>query len=128
MRIGDGKFEKRLRKKVLRGLRGWPLATIAYYGPDLSRASKVAVGIIQREGGHADEMRTWVSADDDVRRDPVVCEEVLKFLDQHDIKSVAVSGSIIGCPHEEGIDYTGEWCPLCTFWRGRDRFTGKLLS
>ena len=27
---------KRLRKKARRGLRGWPLATIAFYGPNLS--------------------------------------------------------------------------------------------
>ena len=25
------------------------------------------------------------------------------------------------------IDYEGEWCPVCHFWKGRDRFTGELL-
>jgi hypothetical protein len=34
---------------------------------------------------------------------------------------------IIGCPHEEGIDYEGATCPACPFWAGRDRWTGKRL-
>jgi hypothetical protein len=30
---------------------------------------------------------------------------------------------IIGCPHEEGIDYPEkEDCPQCPFWKGRDRW------
>ena len=40
------RFLKRLRKKARKGMRGWPAATIAFYGPDLVRASKVAVGIL----------------------------------------------------------------------------------
>ena len=31
---------KRLRKKAKRGMRGWPVATIAFYGPDLTRPPK----------------------------------------------------------------------------------------
>jgi hypothetical protein len=32
---------------------------------------------------------------------------------------------IIGCPHEEGIDYPlGSTCPLCPFWKDKDRWTG----
>ncbi len=32
---------------------------------------------------------------------------------------------ILGCPHEEGIDYAvGEACPQCPHWAGRDRFAG----
>jgi hypothetical protein len=37
-------------------------------------------------------------------------------------------GRIIGCPHEEGIDYPeGSMCPKCPFWSSRDRWTGELL-
>ena len=37
------RFLKRLHKKAKKGLvRGWPVATIAFYGPNLSRATKVA--------------------------------------------------------------------------------------
>jgi len=31
-----------------------------------------------------------------------------------------VTDGIIGCPHEEGIDFpVGEGCPYCPFWRGK---------
>jgi hypothetical protein len=36
---------KQLTKKARRGMRGYPLGTVAYYGPDDRRATKVAVGI-----------------------------------------------------------------------------------
>jgi Protein of unknown function (DUF1186) len=36
---------------------------------------------------------------------------------------------IIGCPHEEGIDYPlGRACPQCPFWAGIDRFTQEPIS
>src|SRR6266545_2475813 len=34
----EDRFLKRLRKKARKGLRGWPIATIAFYGPNLSQA------------------------------------------------------------------------------------------
>lgn len=121
------KFQKRLLKKSRRGFRGWPLATVAFYGPDLSRASKVAVGIIDSEAGEARDLRSWHSDIADVRQDLAISQEIVAYIDDHEVKSVTMSGGIIGCPHQEGIDYQGDWCPQCEFWRGRDRFTGKLL-
>ena len=41
-----GQARKRLGKKAKKGFRGFPLATIAFYGPDRSRATKLTVGII----------------------------------------------------------------------------------
>jgi ParB-like chromosome segregation protein Spo0J len=38
-----------------------------------------------------------------------------------------LAGAQIGCPHQEGIDYEAEWCPVCEFWYSRDRFTGQLV-
>jgi hypothetical protein len=47
---------------------------------------------------------------------------------QHKVVSVAMADRIIGCPHEEAIDYPrGTVCPECPFWRSRDRFTGELV-
>lgn len=40
-----------LKKKARRGFRGYPAATIAFYGPDDTRASKVAVGIVEAADG-----------------------------------------------------------------------------
>ena len=59
----DNRFLKRLRKKAKKGLRGWPLATIAFYGPNLSQATKAAVGIIPSENAEAEEMLAWHGRD-----------------------------------------------------------------
>jgi hypothetical protein len=124
----EERFFKRLRKKAKKGMRGWPVATIAFYGPNLTQASKVAVGIIPAEGADVEELRDWKVEHGDVRNDPVVIREMLDFIQQHGALSVAMTDGIIGCPHQEGIDYEGEWCPLCDFWRGRDRFTGEMIQ
>jgi hypothetical protein len=52
----------------------------------------------------------------------------LELIEEQGALSVAMVGGIIGCPHQEGIDYEGEWCPICEFWHGRDRFTGKMVQ
>jgi hypothetical protein len=124
----DSRFVKRLQKKPRKGMRGWPLATIAFYGPNLSQATKVAVGIIPSENADVSQMRDWKVEHGDVRNDPTIAREILEFIQEHGALSVAVSDGIMGCPHQEGIDYEGEWCPVCDFWRGRDRFTGKMLQ
>ena len=123
----DNRFLKRLRKKARRGPRGWPVVTIAFYGPNLSQATKVAVGIMRSENEEATEMRAWRVLSGDIREDAGIAKEILEFIEQHGALSVVMTDGIIGCPHEEGIDYHGKWCPVCEFWRGRDRFTGQLL-
>jgi hypothetical protein len=41
---------------------------------------------------------------------------------------VIITDRIIGCPHEEGDDYPeGEPCPMCDFWKNRDRWTGEII-
>jgi len=119
---------KRLRKKARKGVRGWPIATIAFYGPNLSQATKVAVGIVPSEDVEAEVLRTWNVDRGDVRVDPRIAGEILEFLESHGARSVVMTDRIIGCPHQEGIDYEGEWCPVCEFWHGRDRFTGQKVD
>ena len=124
----ESRFLKRLRKKARKGMRGWPAATIAFYGPNLSRATKVAVGIVPSENADVTEVRDWHVENADVRDSPAVIEEILEFLSEHGVLTVMMTDRIIGCPHQEGIDYQGQWCPVCDFWRGRDRFTGQMIS
>ena len=123
----EERFLKRLRKKARKGMRGWPVVTIAFYGPDLSRATKVAVGIVPSENAEVGELRDWKVEGGDVRSDPGVAREILEFIEKHGGRSVVMTDGIIGCPHQEGIDYEGEWCPVCEFWHGRDRFTGQMV-
>ena len=123
----ENRFLKRLRKKARKGLRGWPIATIAFYGPNLSQATKAAVGIVPSENAEAEELRAWKVDHGDIRSDPGIDLEIFEFIEEYQVRSVAISDGIIGCPHQEGIDYEGEWCPVCEFWHGRDRFTGQRV-
>jgi hypothetical protein len=117
-------FLKRLRKKTKKGMRGWPVATIAYYGPNLTQASKVAVGIVPYETAEPLEVRDWKVEKGDVRVDSAIAQQILDFIERQGVRSVMMTDGIIGCPHQQGIDYEGEWCPVCKFWHDRDRFTG----
>lgn len=118
-----------LKKKARRGFRGYPVATIAFYGPDDTRASKVAVMIVAAQGAESVALERWFDEDGDVRTNPVVAGEILQFLGVHGAKSVVMSDGIIGCPHEEGIDYPDDQvCPQCPFWAHRDRWTGEVLE
>jgi len=122
-------LKERLGKKSQRGFRGFPAATVAFYGPTADLATKVAVAIIRDERSEPELLERWFSEDLDVRNDPVVGEQVLSFLKKHAAKSVVVTDGIIGCPHEEGIDYPeGKSCPKCPFWAGRDRFTHERIN
>jgi hypothetical protein len=121
-------FRKSLKKRVRRGFRGYPLATIAYYGPDEKRASKVAVGIVPGEGQRAAELRRWYSAQGDVRFDQQINREIVEFLQEQAVRTVVGMERIIGCPHEEGTDYPeGAVCPACPYWAHRDRWTGDIV-
>ena len=118
-----------LKKKARRGFRGYPVATIAFYGPDDKRASKVAVGILHAEGAEPAALERWFAEDGDVRRDPGIGANILRFVQEHGAKTVIMTDGIIGCPHEEGIDYPdGQVCPQCPFWAHRDRWTGDIVQ
>jgi hypothetical protein len=118
-----------LKKKARRGFRGYPVATIAFYGPDDTRASKVAAMIVAAEDAEPAALERWFDEDGDILTNPVVAGEILRFLGVHGVKSVVMSDGIIGCPHEEGIDYPDdEVCPQCPFWAHRDRWTGEIVQ
>ncbi|HVY88178.1 MAG TPA: hypothetical protein VG942_04875 [Hyphomonadaceae bacterium] len=120
--MADRSPQDRLRRKSERGFQGYPLATVAFYGPDNRLASKVAVGIVRRDGGDVDVMEKWLSEASDVRDDATVTTQILEFVHRHDAKSVVIGPGILGCPHEEGIDYPlGQACPKCPYWAGRPR-------
>ena len=116
-------------KKTCKGFCGYPVATVAFYGPDDTRATKVAVGIVAYEDADADPVERWFCKTTDARIDPEVAEAIVRFIDHHGVKSVAAFDRIIGCPHEEGIDYPeGEKCTQCSFWANRDRWSGEIIQ
>ena len=119
---------KRLGKRAKKGFRGYPVATAALYGPDDTTATKLTVGIVPAENAEVTDLRRWFSEGSDIRNDVDVAEEVLAFIAVAGAKSVMMTDRIIGCPHEEGIDYEGPTCPKCPFWAGRDRWTGERVQ
>jgi hypothetical protein len=117
-----------LEKRAKQGFRGYPIATIAFYGPTADFASKVAVAVFRTEGGEPEVLERFFSQWPDVRFDEGVGERVLSVIQTHGVQSVVMTDSIIGCPREEGIDYPeGTSCTQCPFWAGRDRFTQERI-
>lgn len=112
-----------LSQKAKRMRGGFPVATIAFYGPDNRHASKVVVGIAPSQSERIDVLERWFEDHIDVRLDRRIGEEVIDFLRTKKVGTVVVAEGIIGCPHEEGIDYPeGKECLECPFWQGKDRW------
>ena len=103
----------------------------SYLDPDLHKSLRIKAAKIERSISEiVNEAVRYAlienSIADDVRRDFKIQHEMLEFINQHKVKSVVMADGIIGCPHEEGIDYSrGEKCPKCPFWWGRDRWRGE---
>ena len=120
---------KSLRKLEREGFRGYPIATVAYYGPDDQHATKVAIGIVPFENSEPSLLERWYSETTDIRSDLEINEKIIHFIKQNNAKSVVIADRIIGCPHEEGKDYPeGSVCPKCPFWANRDRFAGEIIQ
>ena len=117
----DDRGRSWLRKKA-RGS-GYPVGTLAFYGPDHSTATKAVAAVVPAEGASVSLLEKWFSDGQDIRSDGAVLEAVAQFLKRNQVRSVAMIDGVIGCPHEEGIDYPEEGeCPTCHYWRGRDRW------
>ena len=112
-----------LRKFAERGFRGYPLATLGFYGPDDRKASKVVLGLIDSQGAEP-QLHKWIreTEDKDLRYDVGLQKVWIEIIRRDRAQSLAMMEEINGCPHEEGVDYpVGESCPECPFWAGRRR-------
>lgn len=118
-----------VEKMAKKGFRGYPIATVASYGPDDKLATKIAVGIVPGENVGPSNMKRWYTETTDIRRDRAVSLEIIEFIKEQGAKSVIIADRIMGCPHEEGKDYPdGTVCPQCPFWAIRDRYTGEIIQ
>lgn len=115
-------WSAKLRRRKGGEFRGHPVGTVAFYGPNDERATKVVASVVEAEG-EPKVLRKWSSDEMDVRIDPKIGQAVEAFLRSFSVKSAVITRGIIGCPHEEGIDYPeGEACPDCPYWKDRDRW------
>jgi hypothetical protein len=111
-----------------KGFRGYPVATIAYYGPDDKNATKVTVGIVPNENAEPSILKRWFNEETDIRKDRTTSEEIIAFIKENEAKSIVMADRIMGYPHKEGVDYpAGSKCPKWSFWAIRDRFTGEII-
>jgi hypothetical protein len=111
-RLGMGKKGKKIGKAKL------PVATVAYYGPDDKIPTKVAVGIVTEWGKEPTELKRWWG--NNVASDLRIQKEIADYIKEYGANSIVITDGIIGCPHEEGIDFPiGQDCPYCPFWRGK---------
>lgn len=98
--------------------RGYPIGTVAYYGPDAKTAVKAVTAIIKKEGEGPSLIKRWVSSN--VINDKKIQEKIAAFLKENGAKSIIATEGTIGCIHEEGKDFPiGEDCPFCPFWKGK---------
>jgi hypothetical protein len=117
-----------LKKMLQGGFRGYPLMAVGLYGPTASRATKLVLSLFRSDKEKPDVLERWFSEDLDVRQNDELLEKIFEFQRKHKVKSLAMPDQIIGCPHEEGIDYPeGKSCPKCPYWAGRDRYTGERV-
>ena len=107
----------------------YPLATVIGYGPDNQRATKLVVSIFKKPGAESSAMEKWIVQGGDIRQDPTIMQQVVEFAKRHGVRQTVTYDRILGCPHEEGIDYpVGGVCPQCPFWWTVDRFTHELKT
>ena len=95
----------------------FPIGTVALYGPDDKTTTKVVAGVIIDDDAEA-IIERWVGTG--VKGIPKVQQEIQAFFAKHGVKSLVATDENMGCPHEEGEDFSvGEDCPFCPYWRGK---------
>jgi len=101
----------------------YPIGTIALYGPDDQRTTKIVAAVIKRDGAEP-VLQRWVGSK--VKDNPKVQRQIDDFFRKHKAQSLVAADRNMGCPHEEGEDFpTGEDCPFCPFWKGKQGSAAK---
>jgi len=117
------RLHSRLAKRSRRGFRGFPAATVAYYGPDDTKATKAVVTIVPAKDAEPAHQAIFTAETGDLREDAYTGDQIVAFVEKHEALSVFVADEVLGCPHEEGVDFpAGGACPSCPFWAERDRW------
>jgi hypothetical protein len=65
MNLKDARNRKRLSTLTGRAFRGYPIATLAFYGPTDRLATKMVVAIVVAEGAEPEPMRRWFASEGD---------------------------------------------------------------
>ena len=105
-------YLQHFRKAIQQG--NYPIGTIAYYGPDDQTVTKIVAAVLPNEKTNP-ILKKWFG--EDVTKNPETVAAIGNFFQEQHVQNVVMTEGIIGCPHEEGIDFPlGESCPECPFW------------
>jgi hypothetical protein len=108
---------KGLERRAQKGFQGYPLGIIAFYGPNDKIATKAVIGIVTETGGTPQHVKTWIHDQGDLRKDVPAIKELFRYIEAHEVVSVALTPGIYYCPHEPGVDFPeGGACLRCSFW------------
>jgi hypothetical protein len=92
----------------------YPVGTLAYYGPDNVKTTKIVAGVLYSKDANA-IIRRYVASD--CLTNPKIQQQIDEFFEDHGVKMIVNPDGNIGCPHEEGEDYPkGKDCPFCPYW------------
>jgi hypothetical protein len=105
-------YLEHFRKAITQG--EFPIGTIAFYGPDDKTVNKIVAAVLPDE--HTNPiLKKWTG--DGVAQNQETVSKIGKFFQEQQVTNIVMTEGIIGCPHEEGVDYPiGESCPQCPFW------------
>ena len=100
-----------------RPAKSYPIGTIASYGPNNRKTTKIVAAVFEYENSKP-ILERWVSTT--VSNNPKVRLQINALFVRHKVKSVIKSDDNLGCPHEEGRDFpSGKDCPFCPYWAGK---------
>ena len=88
-------FKNPLEKKIKAGFQGYPIGTIAFYGPNNTLATKATVGILLNEGDKEPaKMEKWFS-EKEIRTNTKILNEIKKFLTDNKVRSIGTTNKIL---------------------------------
>jgi hypothetical protein len=102
--------------KAIEEAEQYPIGTVSYFGPNDQEVTKISVVITLSTGSQISN--EWHG--ENIAIDPSVAREIGKFLQANGVEQVLMTDGIVGCAHEEGVDYPqGENCPHCPYWQSQ---------
>jgi hypothetical protein len=121
-----------LEARARKGFQGYPMGIIAFFGPSDQIATKAVIGIVLKAGEPPEHIKKWIFENGDLRKDVPAIKELFRYIESNNVRSVALTPGIYGCPHEAGVDYPqGGTCPKCLFWSNTkkpDLFQAKAAA
>lgn len=100
-------------RKVLQEKTDFPIGALVYFGPDDATIRKIIAVVIPSRDSEP-VLKSWDGPG--VSSDSQVAAEIGQFFKYNQVSEVIMTDGIVGCPHDEGVDYpVGESCPYCTY-------------